>query len=126
MLGYAPQLCGRSKEGMEVSSKQRHLNKRVMTARSHQIDLILNLVRRNFILQFKGSLLGLLWALVLPLCQLMIFVFLFRRVVPLKIEAYPAFVYAGLLPWNWFSMSVIAASNLFIFNRDLVRRPNFE
>ena len=97
-----------------------------MTVRAHQFDLILNLVRRNFILQFKGSLLGILWALLLPLSQLMIFVFLFRRVVPLNIEDYPAFVYTGLLPWNWFSMSVISASSLFLSNRDLVRRPNFE
>jgi len=97
-----------------------------MTASSHQFDLILNLVRRNFILQFKGSLLGLLWALLLPLSQLIIFVFIFRRVVPLKIEDYPAFVFTGLLPWNWFSMSIISASSLFISNRDLVRRPNFE
>ncbi len=97
-----------------------------MTAKSHQYDLILNLVRRNFILQFKGSLLGLLWALLLPLSQLVIFVFLFRRVVPLKIPDYPVYLFTGLLPWNWFSMSINLASSLFITNRDLVRRPNFE
>ena len=77
-------------------------------------------------MQFKGSLLGLLWAVLLPLSQLMIFVFLFRRVVPLKIENYPVFVFTGLLPWNWFSMSITSANSLFISNRDIVRRPNFE
>jgi ABC-type polysaccharide/polyol phosphate export permease len=56
----------------------------------------------------------------------MIFVFLFRRVVPLKIENYPAYVFTGLLPWNWFSMSVVSASSLFSYNRDLVRTPNFD
>jgi ABC-type polysaccharide/polyol phosphate export permease len=117
---------GRNKEGMATSPKRRHLTESAMTIRPHRFDLILNLVRRNFLLQFKGSLLGLLWAVLLPLSQLMIFVFLFKRVVPLKIENYPAFVFTGLLPWNWFSMSIISASSLFISNRDLVRRPNFE
>ena len=117
---------GRNKEGMATSPERRHLTESAMTTRSHRFDLILNLVRRNFLLQFKGSLLGLLWAVLLPLSQLMIFVFLFRRVVPLKIENYPAFVFTGLLPWNWFSMSITSANSLFISNRDLVRRPNFE
>lgn len=92
---------------------------------THQLDLILNLARRNFILQFRGSFLGLLWALLLPVIQLMIFAFLFQKVVPLGIKDYPAFVLIALLPWNWFSASMLSAGNLFITNRDLVRRPNF-
>jgi lipopolysaccharide transport system permease protein len=97
-----------------------------MSARiTHQLDLILNLARRNFLLQFRGSILGILWALLLPIIQLMIFAFLFQRVVPLGIENYPVFVFTALLPWNWFSVSVLSAGNLFIVHRDLVRRPNF-
>src|SRR5215475_776039 len=96
-----------------------------MSATSHQFDLIINLARRNFFLQFRGSLLGLLWPLLLPIIQLMVFVFLFQRVVPLGLENYPAFVYTALLPWNWFSVSVLSAGNLFLAHRDLVRRPNF-
>jgi ABC-type polysaccharide/polyol phosphate export permease len=98
----------------------------LMSARTtHQIDLIVNLTRRNFFLQFKGSLLGLLWALLLPVIQLMIFTFLFQRVVPLGIDNYPIFVFTALLPWNWFNVSILSAGNLFMINRDLVRRPNF-
>ena len=96
-----------------------------MSARTHQLDLIINLTRRNFFLQFRGSFLGLLWALLLPVIQLMVFAFLFQRIVPLGIENYPVFVFTALLPWNWFSASILSAGNLFIVHRDLVRRPNF-
>ena len=96
-----------------------------MSERTHQLDLIINLARRNFSLQFRGSVLGLLWAVLLPVIQLMVFVFLFQRVVPLGIENNPAFVYTALLPWNWFSASILAAGDLFLVNRDLVRRPDF-
>jgi len=92
---------------------------------THQLDLILNLARRNFLLQFRGSLLGLLWAILLPIVQLIVFAFLFQRVVPLGINNYPVFVFTALLPWNWFSVSILSAGNLFIVHRDLVRRPNF-
>lgn len=91
----------------------------------HQKDLVLNLVRRNFILRYKGSVLGVLWSLLLPLAQLLVLVFLFGKVVPLGIKDYPAFVFTALLPWNWFSNCLNSAGLLFFNNRDLVRRPNF-
>jgi ABC-type polysaccharide/polyol phosphate export permease len=88
-------------------------------------DLILHLIARNFALRYRGSAIGILWYLMIPLSQLLVLVFLFGKVVPLKIDAYPAFVFSALLPWVWFSASLNSASNLFIGNRDLVRKPNF-
>jgi ABC-type polysaccharide/polyol phosphate export permease len=61
----------------------------------------------------------------LPLCQLLVLVFVFRKVVPLNIEDYPAFVFAALLPWIWFSTCLGSAGTLFINNRDLIRKPDF-
>jgi ABC-type polysaccharide/polyol phosphate export permease len=91
----------------------------------YQSDLLRHLVWRDFSLRYKQSALGILWSLLLPLAQLLVMVFLFQSVVPLNIEAYPAFVFCALLPWNWFSSSVSSACSLFIGNRDLVRHPNF-
>jgi ABC-type polysaccharide/polyol phosphate export permease len=91
----------------------------------HHMEVIFHLANRNFILRYKGSLLGILWSLLFPLSQLLVFVLLFQKVVPLNIEAYPAFVFTALLPWNWFSMSVGSAGSLFINNRNFVRTSNF-
>jgi len=91
----------------------------------HQFELIGHLVRRDFRLHYTGSVLGVLWSVALPLIQLLVFVFLFGKVVPLEIEDYPAFVFSALLPWTWFSSSMGSAGNLFTGNRDLLRRPSF-
>ena len=91
----------------------------------YQFDVIKHLVGRNFVLKYKGSVLGILWSLFVPLSQLLVFTFIFGRVLPLDIEAYPAFLFLGVLPWNWFSACVSSAGLLFISNRDLVRKPNF-
>jgi ABC-type polysaccharide/polyol phosphate export permease len=91
----------------------------------HLADLILHLTRRNFLLRYKGSALGVLWSLLVPLSQLLVLVFVFGKVVPLNIEAYPAFVFSAILPWNWFSNCLGAAGSLFTGNRDLVRKPEF-
>jgi ABC-type polysaccharide/polyol phosphate export permease len=108
---------GRNKEGMATSAERRHLIESTMTTRSHRFDLILSLVRGNFILQFKGSLLGLLWAVLLPLSQLMIFVFLFRRVVPLRIENYPVSDGGTLLVASTVSVTICGLGNL-AYRRD--------
>jgi len=96
-----------------------------MHSPTHQFELISHLVRREFRLHYTGSVLGVLWSAALPLIQLLVFVFLFGRVVPLDIEDYPAFVFCALLPWTWFSSSAGSAGGLFTGNRDLLRRPNF-
>lgn len=89
------------------------------------VDLLAHLVWRDFSLRYKQSLLGVLWSLLLPLAQLLVLVFLFQSVVPLHIDAYPAFVFTALLPWTWFGSSVGSSCNLFVSNRDLMRRPDF-
>jgi lipopolysaccharide transport system permease protein len=92
----------------------------------YKYDLIRHLVWRDFTLRYKGSLLGIAWSLLPPVAQLLVLVFLFRDIVPLKIESYPAFIFVALLPWTWFTSCVSASGSLFKDNRDLVRRPNFE
>ena len=96
-----------------------------MYSLSNQFDLVCHLAQRDFRLNYTGAALGILWSVILPLMQLLVFVFLFGRIVPLDIADYPAFVFSALLPWTWFSNCVGAAGGLFTSNRDLLRRPNF-
>jgi ABC-2 type transport system permease protein/lipopolysaccharide transport system permease protein len=90
-----------------------------------RLELVAHLVWRELRLRYHGSVLGASWVVLQPLAQLVTLVFLFSRVVPLGIEAYPAFVFSGLLPWAWFSASLAAAGGAFVGNRDLMRRPGF-
>lgn len=87
------------------------------------LDMVLHLTWRDFTLRYRHSVLGVLWSLLLPLIQLLLFVFLFQVVVPLNIPAYPVYVFTGLLPWTWFSAVVGAAPLTFFSNRALLRYP---
>lgn len=98
---------------------------RISRRLTHRLDLVIHLVRRDFRLRYHDSSLGILWALVLPVVQLVVLVFLFQKVVPLSIEGYPAFLLSALLPWTWFSASLGDAGNLFLANRDLLRQAHF-
>jgi lipopolysaccharide transport system permease protein len=94
-------------------------------SRGNILDLIIHLVGRDFRLRYAGSLLGMLWALALPVSQLVVLVFVFQRLIPLNIDAYPVFVLAALLPWNWFSSAMTGAGQLFLNQRDFLRYPHF-
>jgi lipopolysaccharide transport system permease protein len=89
------------------------------------LDILRALVRREMHIRYKGSILGVLWAVLSPLGTVLILHMLFTRLMPLNIPHYAAFIYSGLLPWAWFQAAVQAAAATLIDNRDLVRRPFF-
>lgn len=91
----------------------------------YSYDLAAELVARDFRIRYRRSMLGTLWALVLPVAQALTLVFVFKTVLKLDVEAYGAFVFTALLPWTWFSTGLVSATGQFIENRDLVRHPGF-
>ncbi|MEI4473683.1 ABC transporter permease [Frigidibacter sp. MR17.24] len=88
-------------------------------------DLLWELTLRDLRIRYKRSSLGLLWALLNPLAQIVIFSFLFVHVMPLGVEHYTTFVFCGVLSWSWFSTAVIGAAGSVIANPELVKRPGF-
>src|SRR5262249_15131157 len=83
------------------------------------------LVGRELRVRYKGSALGVLWAVLSPLGFVAILSLLFTRFMPLNIPDYAAFVYSGLLPWTWFDATLPAGCVSLLDNRDLVRKPFF-
>jgi lipopolysaccharide transport system permease protein len=88
-------------------------------------DVLLTLVGRELRIRYKGSALGLLWAVLSPLGTVAVMHFVFTNVLPLGIEHYAAYVYSGLLPFTWFQAAVLTCASTLFDNRDLVRRPFF-
>jgi lipopolysaccharide transport system permease protein len=95
------------------------------TSPGYAWDVIRTLVGRELRMRYKGSALGLLWAVLSPLGLVAVMQIVFTTILPLGIEHYAAFVYAGLLPWTWFQSVVITSATTLFDNRDLVRRPFF-
>lgn len=92
---------------------------------NYLIDLLGVLVGRELKIRYKGSLLGLLWALLSPLGTVAVLHLLFSAILPLDIPHYASFIYSGLLPWTWFQASVQTGAATLLDNRDLVRTPFF-
>lgn len=88
-------------------------------------DLLYQMVARDLKLRYRGSVLGVAWSLLNPLAQLLVFSFVFRFVLPLQIPNYTAFLFIGLLVWNWFQASVMGSATVIVDGRTLIRRPGF-
>jgi lipopolysaccharide transport system permease protein len=88
-------------------------------------DLLRELVIRDMKLRYKRSVLGIVWSLLNPLFQMLVFIFLSCRVLSLDIPNYPSFVFTGVLAWNWFQSAVITTTGAITGNRELVKRPGF-
>jgi len=71
-------------------------------------ELLYFLIWREIKVQYKQTVLGPLWAVIRPVCNMVIFSIIFGSFAKMPSDGvpYPVFVYAGLLPWTFFSNSV--------------------
>jgi ABC-type polysaccharide/polyol phosphate export permease len=91
--------------------------------------LVQSLVARELKARYRGSTLGLLWSFINPLLLLSIYTFVFTTVMPgarsAGIEPFSLFLFCGLLPWTWFSSSLLESSNSLIAGGNLIRKVLF-
>lgn len=88
-------------------------------------DLLVNLVLRDLRVRYKGSTLGFAWSLLHPLLMAAVYTLAFKYVIRLRVEHFPLFLLAGLLPWTFFAGAVGAATNSVADNSPLVRKVAF-
>jgi len=89
--------------------------------------LIHSLVVRELKARYRGSVLGFFWSFINPLLQLLIYTFVFSYILPgrFQVEPYPLFLFTGILPWTWFSASVLESSNVLITGGNLIKKILF-
>lgn len=81
-------------------------------------ELLAFLIWRDVSVRYKQTVLGVAWGVVQPLMMMTIFTLIFGRFlnVPTGGIPYPVFVFAGLMPWTFFSQG-FAASALSLANQ---------
>ena len=91
--------------------------------------LVASLVARELKARYRGSVLGFFWSFVNPLLLLLVYTFVFTVVLPgvhpPELEPFALFMFCGILPWAWFSSSLLEASNVLISGGNLIRKVMF-
>jgi lipopolysaccharide transport system permease protein len=87
--------------------------------------LVKNLVFKDLKLKYRDSVLGVVWSLLNPLLLLLVYTLAFKLVLRIETENYAYFLMVSLLPWNFFSGSLIASTQAITGNANLIRKVYF-
>ena len=94
-------------------------------------DLIFSFARRDLLGRYKGSALGIAWALLTPVVMIAIFTFIFAGIFGARFGVshspwdYALYLFCALLPWTMFQESVQQSSNTIVTHANLVKRVVF-
>ena len=93
----------------------------------HYSDLIFLFVRRDFVAQYKQTILGPLWYIIQPLLTTVVFTVIFGNVAKIPTDGLPRplFYMAGLTLWNFFQTTLVEISNTFVKNSQLFSKVFF-
>ena len=90
-------------------------------------ELLYFLTWRDVKVRYKQTVLGFLWAFLQPFIKLVVFSIIFGKLAKIDSEGYPypIFLYAGLLPWQFFSEALTRSSNSVLGSGSLVTKVYF-
>lgn len=90
-------------------------------------DLVLQFVRRDIVAVYKQTLLGPVWFIVQPVLTTVVFTFVFGNLAGLAPKNLPAvlFYMSGIIPWSYFSDSLIKTSSTFTGNAGIYGKVYF-
>jgi len=93
----------------------------------HYRDLLLLLVRRDFVSFYKQTVLGPLWFFIQPLATIVLFNFVFANIAKISTGKIPApiFYLAGTIIWNYFSDCLTKTSTVFKDNSAMLGKVYF-
>ena len=91
-------------------------------------ELFRVLAWRDLSVRYKQTVIGVLWALIRPFLTMLVLTVIFGRIAKLPTEGnapYALMVFAGMLPWTFFSTGLSEASNSLINNEKLITKVYF-
>jgi ABC-type polysaccharide/polyol phosphate export permease len=88
-------------------------------------SLVWNLVMRELKARYRGSTLGFLWSFLHPLLLISVYTLVFSVYLRFGMDDYIVSFASGLLPWMWFSSSLLEASNSILAGGNLIKKVLF-
>jgi len=90
-------------------------------------ELLYFLTWRDVKVRYKQAVLGFLWAFIQPFLKMIVFSIIFGGLAKMDSEGfpYPIFLYAGLLPWQFFASAVNRSGQSIVGGANLITKVYF-
>jgi lipopolysaccharide transport system permease protein len=89
--------------------------------------LLYFLIWRDIKVRYKQTILGAAWAIIQPVCTMVVFSIFFGQLANIPSEGipYPIFAYTALVPWMYFANALSRASNSLVEQERLITKVYF-
>ena len=84
--------------------------------------LLSQLVKRDLVVKYKRSILGVLWSVLQPLFIMGVMVIIFSQVFNSNVPYYPIFVLIGKIMWDLFSQTTMFGMNSILDGSNLIKK----
>ncbi|MBX3021236.1 MAG: ABC transporter permease [Bdellovibrionales bacterium] len=88
----------------------------------HRKFLVYNLILRNLKVRYRKSLFGMIWTLLIPAGSAVVYYIIFSYVLKVNVEHHLLFIMAGIIPWTFFSSSLISGMESLVGNFSLLNK----
>lgn len=91
-------------------------------------ELFYFLAWRDILVRYKQTAIGIAWALIRPFLTMVVFTVVFGQLANLQAKQsvpYPILVFAGMLPWQFFSNALSECSGSLVGNSNLISKVYF-
>lgn len=85
-------------------------------------EVLINFVKQELTVKYKRSYLGFFWSLLNPLCTMLISSIVFAAIMRFELKDFVIFVYSGLMPWNFFALTIDNASTSLINAEGFIKK----
>lgn len=85
-------------------------------------NVLWQLIAQQLILRYRRTVLGYLWTLVNPLLMMSVMAIVFSTLFKADLKIFAIFLFAGMIPWNFFSSVVTQSGTAFINNEGLIKK----
>ena len=86
---------------------------------------IVGLVQRDLRGRYKGSVLGFFWNLIVPLCQILVYIMVFSQVMRYDVPNYYLFLVVAMMPWLTFTDCMMQGAGCIVGQSTLVSKIYF-
>jgi ABC-type polysaccharide/polyol phosphate export permease len=84
--------------------------------------LIAAFIKRDIVTRYKRSVLGVVWTMLNPLGTMMIMLVVFFQLFHMSTPKYPIYILTGLIVWNFFAQTTMAAPQTLLWSGSLIHR----
>lgn len=82
-------------------------------------------IKKEFRGKYKKSFLGVLWSLLNPLFQLLIYALVFPFILKNNVDNYTMFLIVALMPWTFFNMTILQSAASIVTNGGIIKKVYF-